>query len=72
MPESIGQGLVLDMFAFLSRWQRGVQEAVNVVLDTSTAWSLPVALDFSISAADTGIGMSAGNVRAGGCSRHDI
>ena len=55
MSESIGQDLVFDTFVSLSRWLRGVEDAVNVMLDTSTAWSLPVALDFSVSTADAGI-----------------
>ena len=71
MSESIGQDLVFDTFLSLS-WLRWVKDAVNVMLDTSTAWSLPVALDFSVSAADAGIGRSAGNARGrGSCSRHD-
>ena len=73
MSESIRQDLVFDTFVSLSRWLRGVEDAVNVMLDTSTAWSLPVAFDFSVSAADAGIGRSAGNARGrGSCSRHDI
>ena len=64
MSESIGQDLVFDTFVSLVTWPLGVEHAVNVMLDTSTAWSLPVALDFSVSAADAGIGRS-----AGACSR---
>lgn len=73
MSESIGQDLVSDTFVSLSRWLREVEDAVNVMLDTSTAWSLPVALNFPVSAADAGIGRSARNARRrGSCSRHDI
>jgi hypothetical protein len=64
---------VFDTSVSLSRWWRGVEDAVNVMLDTSTAWFLPVALDFSVSAADTGIGRSAGHARGrGSCSGHEI
>lgn len=61
MSESIGQDLFFDTVVSLSRWLRGFEDAVNVMLDTSTAWSLPVALDFSVSASDAGIGRSVGN-----------
>jgi hypothetical protein len=73
VSKSVGQDLVVDTFVSLSWSLRGVENAVNVVLDTSTAWSLPVALDFSVSAANAGLGRSAGD--AGGRrnrSRHNI
>lgn len=73
MSESIGQNLVSDTFLSLSRWLRGVEDAVNIVLDTSTAWSLPVALDFAVSTADAGISKPAGNARGRGSrSRHEM
>ena len=73
MSETIGQDLVYEMSVSLSRWSRGVEDAVNVLLDTSTAWSLPVAFDFSFSATDAGAGRSTGNAQGrGSCSRHDI
>lgn len=74
MSEAISEDLVFDTSVSLSRWLRRVENAINVTLGTITAWSLPIALDFSVSAADAGIGRSAGD--AGGrwrsCSRHDI
>ncbi len=71
MSESIGQDLLFDTLVSLSKWRRGVEDAVNVMLDASPAWSLPVALDFSVSATDAGIGRSARHARGrGSCSRH--
>ena len=73
MSESIGQDLLFDTSVSLSRCLRVVEDTVNVALDTSTAWSLPVALDLSLSAADAGIGGSVRNARGRGmCGRHDI
>ena len=75
MSESFGQNLVFDTFVSLSKWLRGVKEAVHVMLDTITAWFLAIAFDFSISAANAGICRSAGNARRRGrrsCSRHDM
>ena len=61
MSESIGQDLLFDTSVPLSRCLGGIEDAVNVALDTSTAWSLPVALDLSLSAADAGVSRSVGN-----------
>ena len=73
MSESIGQDPGFDTLVSLSNRRRGVEDAVNVMLDTSTTWSLPVALDFTVSAADAGIGRSAGHARQRGrCSCHVI
>lgn len=73
MSKSIGQDLVFHMFVSFPRRLPRVEDAVNVMLDTSTAWFLPVALHFSISAADAGIGRSAGQACGkGSCSRHDL
>lgn len=67
MSESIGQDL-----AFLSWRPRCVEKAISVMLNTSTAWPLSIALDSTISAAHAGIGRSTGQTQGmGGCSRHD-
>ena len=42
MSESIGQDAVIEMFGSVSRWLRGVENAVNVVSDTSTARHLAI------------------------------
>lgn len=63
MSESISEDLVFDTSVSLSRRLRRVEDAANVTLDAITAWSLPVAFDFTISAADAGIGRSAGNTK---------
>lgn len=65
MPEPIGRDVVFGTFAFLSSWLGGVEDTVDLVLDASAAWPLPVALDFPASASNTGIGRSAWDFRRG-------
>ena len=73
MSESLGQYLIFDMFVSFPRRLPGVKDAVNIMLDASTAWSLPVALHFSVSAPNTGIGRSAGQTHGrGSCSSHSV
>ena len=51
--------MLFDTLVSLRYWWRGVEDAVNVMLDTSLAWSSTVAFDFSGRAADAGVGRSA-------------
>jgi hypothetical protein len=62
LSKSLDEDLVFDPSVSVSGWLRRVEDAFSVMLNTSTAGSLPVAFDFSVSAADTGIGRSTGNI----------
>ncbi len=68
IPKSIRQHLLSDMLLSLSRWSWGLEDAVDLVICTRTAWSLPIALDFPLSTTDASEGRSAGHKRGGGGS----
>jgi hypothetical protein len=73
VPQSVNQDLRFDALQSLRWGQWGVKDAVDVVPDTSTAWLLPVTLDFSVRAADARVRWSAGHARGGrSSSRHGM
>ena len=47
--------MIFNSFVILSGWLRSIEDAVNVMLNTSTTRLLPVAFDFAVSATDAGI-----------------
>lgn len=75
VSESIGQDLIVGKSTSLSSWWWRLKDAVGFMTDTGAAWILPVALDFSLSAADTGEGrfVAVRHYQGGGgrCRRHD-
>lgn len=62
MFQSISQDLGVDTLVSFSRRLNRVEDTLNVVLDTRAAWPLPVALDFTVSAANARECGSAGRI----------
>lgn len=73
MSEPVDEDLIFDTSGCQSRRPRGTESTVNIMFEAGTARSLAVAFDFSVSAANAGMGRPAGHAsRRASCSRHDM